>query len=235
MKKRTPPGGPAPKAAPGPRVDLLPHRKLQQGRDYWILDGALPNPLEVRARCLARKDWTLGAPHRAESWPGMRAIPALLPEELEPIEAWVRAQTGAKRLWQPATPEGTTLNHNCVQVVGELEGGAKPHTDSRPLCRYAAVLYLSPNAPAACGTSFFRVRLPNGQLGGNQVPAPHANLVEALGTRLVPPDLFVEDLRVDYRHNRLLVYRADLIHSASRYCGRALQDRRMTAVFFWMT
>ena len=76
--------------------------------------------------------------------------------------------------------------------------------------------------------------LPDGRLGGNQVPAPHANLVDALGTRFVPPDMFVEDVRVDYKHNRLLVYRADLIHSASGYHGRALAEKRMTAVFFWM-
>ncbi|MFX8778324.1 DUF6445 family protein, partial [Acinetobacter baumannii] len=78
---------------------------------------------------------------------------------------------------------------------------------------YAAVLYLSPNVPPECGTSFFRVRLPGGQPGGNMVPPPHANLVEALGTRFVPPDFFVEDTRIDYRFNRLLVYRANLIHS----------------------
>jgi len=194
----------------------------------------MPNALEVRRRQLERKDWTLGAPYRDESWPGMRAIPALLPAELEHIEGLVKKLTGAKKLWKQTTEDGHTLNHNCVQLVAASESGPKPHTDSRKLCKYAAVLYLSPNVPAACGTSFFRVRLPNGNLGGNVVPPPHANLVEALGTRFVPPNLFVEDKRIDYVFNRLLVYRADLIHSATRYWGEAPADRRMTAVFFWM-
>jgi hypothetical protein len=223
-----------PKPPVAPNVHILPHRNIQQGRDFWLLDDAVPNALEIRERLLQRKDWTLGAPYRKEAWPGMRALPALLPEEIAPIEAWVKKQTGATRLWQPTSPEGTTLNHNCVQLVGARESGPKPHTDSRKLCKYAAVLYLSPNVPPSCGTSFFRVRMPNGQLGGNVVPPPHANLVEALGTRFVSPDLFVEDMRVDYRFNRLLVYRADLIHSASRYWGEAMAERRMTAVFFWM-
>ena len=217
-----------------PKVSALPYRKLQQGRDYWILDDALADPHAIRERLLRRNDWTFGAPYRDEAWPGMRALPALLPDELEPIESWVRKQTGSKQLTQRASPEGTTLNNNCVQLVGADEGGVRPHTDSRLLCNYAAVLYLCPSAPPRCGTSFFRVRQANGQPGGNFVSPPHATLVEALGTRIVPPNTFVEDMRVDHRFNRLLVYRSALIHSASAYWGKAPSERRMTVVFFWM-
>ena len=63
---------------------------------------------------------------------------------------------------------------------------------------------------------------------------PHANLVEALGTRFVAVGSFAEDLRIEHRYNRLLLYRANLIHSATAYCGQALEDKRMAAVFFWM-
>ena len=212
----------------------LPYRKPTEGRDYWLLDDALADPLAVRARLLTRTDWTEGYPYKPEAWPGMRAIPALEPDELAPIEAWVRKATGSSRLWVQATPDGGHLNHNCVQVVGEDESGPKPHTDSRALCRYAAVLYLNPDAPAHCGTSFYRQRLPDGRLGGNAVMPPHANLVEALGSRFIALGSFVEDLRIDHRFNRLLVYRANLIHSASAYCGHDLADKRMAAVFFWM-
>lgn len=224
-----------PPRAPAPKMNGLQHRNLQEGRDFWVFDKVLPEPDVLRARLLGRKDWVMGAPFRDESWPGMRAVPALLPEELAVVEERVRKATGAKRLWQEKAPDGASLDHNCVQIVGPAESGPRPHTDSRKLCRYAAVLYLSPNAPPSCGTSFFRVKMPNGQLGGNQVPPPHANLVEALGTRFVPPDSFVEDKRVDNIFNRLLLYRADLIHSASGYFGRTMGDKRMTAVFFWMS
>lgn len=219
---------------PIPMLRTLPYRKPTEGRDYWLFDDVLPDAMAVRERCLAKPDWTLGFPHTQESWPGRRAIPALEAEELACVEDRVRQATGAKKLWVQATPEGKTLNHNCVQVVARNEADARPHTDSRALCRYAGVLYLSPDAPEECGTSFFRQRMPSGQLGGNCVNKPHNNLVEALGTRFVPPGSFVEDVRVPNRFNRLLLYSAAMIHSATAYFGSVLADERMAAVFFWM-
>jgi hypothetical protein len=50
----------------------------------------------------------------------------------------------------------------------------------------------------------------------------------------VPPESFVEDLRVPHRFNRLLLYRANLLHSATAYHGGTLGEKRMAAVFFWM-
>jgi hypothetical protein len=221
-------------AAPTPTLRLLPYRKPTEGRDYWLIDDAMPDAMAIRERCLARTDWTEGYPYKPEAWPGMRTIPALLPDELALLEDKVRKATGATKLWVQSSPDGGHLNHNCVQVVGEDECGPKPHTDSRALCRYAAVLYLNPNAPDHCGTSFYRQRLPDGRLGGNIVMPPHNNLVEALGTRHVPIGSFVDDMRIPHRFNRLLLYRANLIHSATAYCGQTLADKRMAAVFFWM-
>lgn len=218
-----------------PAMRPLSYRKPTEGRDYWIVDDVLPNPDEVRERCLAKTEWEFGYPTTGEVWPGMRAANALLPHELAALEERVCQLTGARRVWVEQTPEGIHLNHNCVQVVGSLEGAVKPHTDSLDLCRYAAVLYLNPAVPERCGTSFFRQRMPGGQLGGNIVMPPHRNLVDALGNRFVPNDAFVEDVRVPHRFNRLLLYKANIIHSASAYWG--LEDaasKRMTAVFFWM-
>jgi len=222
---------PAPSA---PRLPILPYRKPTEGRDYWILDNALPDPDAVRARLLARTDWYEGYPRKPESWPGLRAMPALETAELEHIEAWVRKATGASKLWVQASGDGGMLNHNCVQVVGYNECEPRPHTDSRALCRYAAVLYLNPAVPDECGTSFYRQRLPGGQRGGNIVQPPHNNLVEALGTRFVDVTAFAEDVAIPHRYNRLLVYRANLIHSATGYWGQTLEKKRMAAVFFWM-
>lgn len=216
------------------RLPILPYRKPTPGRDYWVLDDALPGADALRARCLAKTDWIEGYPYKPESWPGLRALPALDAQELARIEAWVMEATGARRLWVEAAQDGAQLNHNCVQVVGADECEPRPHTDSRALCRYAAVLYLNPDVPEHCGTSFYRQRLAHGQRGGNMVMPPHANLVDALGTRFVAPDAFVEDVRVPHRYNRLLLYRANLIHSASAYWGATLAEKRMAAVFFWM-
>jgi hypothetical protein len=215
-------------------LPLLPYRKPTQGRDYWVFDDVLPDPAAVRARTLARTDWTPGYPHAPESWPGMRVMPGLLGDELAIVEGLVRKATGAAKLWVEAAPDGAQLNHNCIQVVGVDECEPRPHTDSRALCRYAAVLYLNPGVPEGCGTSFYRQRLPGGQRGGNFVMPPHETLVQALGTRFVPPESFVEDVQVPHRANRLLLYRANMLHTATAYHGRTLEEKRMAAVFFWM-
>ncbi|MEW2510370.1 DUF6445 family protein [Streptomyces sp. NPDC046870] len=225
-----PPQPPRPPAA----LPVLPYRKPTRGRDYWVLDDVLPDADAVRERCLAKDDWAEGYPYTSETWPGLRAMPALEPGELARVERLVRKATGARELWVQRAPGGGTLNHNCVQVVGEGESEPRPHTDSRALCRYAAVLYLSRGVPGDCGTAFYRQSLPGGRLGGNIVQAPHTNLVEALGTRFVPADHFEEDVRVPHRYNRLLLYHANLVHSATGYFGRTLEEKRMTAVFFWM-
>ena len=104
-----------------------------------------------------------------------------------------------------------------------------PARASRSLLTFWAI-----DAPADAGTSFYRQRLADGRPGGNRVVEPHANLVDALGTRFVPPDSFVEDVRVPNRFNRLLVYSAARVHSATAYFGTELADARMASVFFWM-
>ncbi|MFD4788689.1 DUF6445 family protein [Streptomyces sp. NPDC058459] len=223
-----------PQPRPSAALPVLPYRKPTEGRDYWVLDDALPDIGAVRERCLAKEDWVKGYPYTSQTWPGLRAIPGLEPDELARVERLVRKATGAKELWVQRAPGGGTLNHNCVQVVGAGESEPRPHTDSRALCRYAAVLYLNPAVPKSCGTSFYRQSLPGGRLGGNVVQAPHNNLVDALGTRFVAADAFEEDVRVPHRAGRLLLYNANLVHSATAYTGRTLAEKRMTAVFFWM-
>ncbi len=212
----------------------LTYRKPQLGRDYWICDDILADPLAVSRRCYGHTEWELGAPHRPEPWPGMRAPGALLPDELARVEAWVMKVTGAKKLWTEATPEGAHLNHNHAQLVGMAESGPRPHTDSRALCRYAAVIYLTPEPEPEAGTSFYRLRYPDGRLGGNICSPPHSNLREALGVKGLPLEAWVEETRVDNKFNRMLLYRANMVHSASSYFGFEHHDKRMTAVFFWM-
>jgi hypothetical protein len=218
----------------GPRRPSLPYRQPQQGRDYWIVDGILPNAQEVVDRSLARTEWERGLPHRPETWPGMRASGALLPDELTAVEARVCALTGARRLWKETDPQGATLNHNVIQMVAASESGPRPHTDSRVLCRFAAVIYLTPGAPVGAGTTFYRLRYPDGTLSGNLCPAPHVSLRDALGVATLPLQAWHPELSVPNVFNRMLLYRADMVHSATAYFGKELKDRRMTAVFFWM-
>jgi len=216
------------------KLPNLTYRKPQQGRDYWVEDNFLPNAEEISERCYTQQYWELGAPYANEPWPGKRSPKALLPSELDYVEAWVKKVTGAKKLWLESTPEGTSLNHNYAQLVGMADSGARPHTDSRKLCRYACVIYLTPDPDPDCGTSFYRQRHANGALGGNLCMPPHTNLREALGVKGLPLDAWQEDVRVENRFNRILLYRANLVHSASGYFGFDHTDKRLTVVFFWM-
>lgn len=212
----------------------LTYRRPTLGRDYWVRDDLLPNAEEISRRCYAQTDWELGAPHTPQAWPGRRAPEALLPDELREVDAWAREVTRAKRLWVQPPPEGRTNYHNHAQLVGIEESRARPHTDPRWLCRYAAVLYLTPRPDPRAGTSFYRLRTPDGRLGGNLCGPRHADLSEALGVTSLPFKSWVEDVRVENRFNRIILYRADLVHSASAYFGVEHADKRLTATFFWM-
>lgn len=110
------------------QIPSLPYRKPQQGRDYWIVDGILPNAEAVAERFRTLDTWELGFPHTPETWPGMRSRDALNQEEMALVETRVRALTGVRRLWIETAPDGAFLNHNVVQVVGASESGPRPHT-----------------------------------------------------------------------------------------------------------
>ena len=125
----------------------------------------------------------------------------------------------------------TTTNY--AQLVGADESGPRPHTDPRQQCRYAAVIYLTPKPDPHAGTSFYRLRYPDGSLGGNVCGPQHADLSHALGVRSLPRAAWIEDVSVENRFNRIILYRGDLVHSASAYFGFEHSDKRMTATFFW--
>ena len=212
----------------------LTYRRPKLGRDYWVKDDILDNPEDVSRRCYERTDWQLGAPHTNQAWPGRRTAHALTAEELERVDAWVREVTNAKRLWVEPAPEGRANYHNYAQLVGQDESGPRPHTDPRHECRYAAVIYLTPKPNLDAGTSFYRLRYPDGTLGGNLCGPQHADLSQALGVTSLPLAAWIKDVSVENHFNRIVLYRGDLVHSASAYFGVEHADKRMTATFFWM-
>ena len=213
-------------------MNQIPYRKPQQGRDYWIKDRALPNAADIVERCLTSTNWVMGHPYARQPWPGKRSRNALTPDELSQVEAWVRQQTGVSRLWSDAANDARFVDHNSAQMVGATESRSMPHTDAKD-CRFAGVLYLSPGAPEHAGTSFYRLRHPDGSLGGNQCPAQYASLRDALGVPSLPMTAWKEDLAIPNVFNRLVVYRGDMVHAATSYFGADDRSKRLTVVFFW--
>jgi len=215
----------------------LPFREPQLGKDYWVEDNVLPNAMEVAQRCIANSTWTLGSPWRPEPWPGMRAPYALTDSELRRIEACVKKGLGIETMKPQSSSDTGISGHNHIQICGGAEGVARPHVDSASICDYAAVLYLHPSPPTPhCGTSFYRLRLPGEEPGGNACPRHYESLSQVPGLpSQMDPTMFEEILEVPYVFNRLLAYKSDLIHSASSYFGwgHELASKRMAVVFFW--
>lgn len=215
----------------------LPYRELKVGEDYWVEDNVLPNAIEVAQRCISNSTWTLGSPWRPEPWPGMRAPHALTPEELTRVENCVKKGLGVKGLRPQDDLEMGISGHNHIQIVGGAEGVARPHVDSAKICDYAAVLYLHPNPPTHhCGTSFYRLHLPNSEPGGNVCPREYESLSHVPDIpQEMDPTMFQEIIEVPYVFNRLLTYKSDIIHSATSYFGwgQELASKRMAVVFFW--
>ncbi len=220
------------------RADTLPYRKPELGKDYWIGENVLPDPDTVARRCFSQTAWVLGSPWRNEPWPGMRAPEALRADEVKIVEDWVLSQIKVPSLRPQGAPPDGVSGHNHAQLVGGGDAVARPHVDSSRLCDYAAVLYLHPCPPTKhSGTSFYRLRLPDGTLGGNICPPPYESLSHIPGFQESDLSMWEEDIEVENRYNRLLVYKSDIIHSATSYFGwnHEILSKRLTVVFFWKT
>jgi hypothetical protein len=122
----------------------LPFREPRLGKDYWIEDNVLPNPMEVAEKCITKNAWTLGSPWRSVAWPGMRAQNALTKEELSLVEKRVKKSLGIKEILPQSNPETGTSSHNNIQIVGKEDGVARPHLDSAKICDFAVVTTPSP-------------------------------------------------------------------------------------------
>ena len=101
------------------------------------------------------------------------------------------------------------------------------HCDSQ---RWAAVLFLSPDAPFEAGLSLHRSRAT-----GVRRPARQRELIQAtLGDGAQYDRTRWEEIdRVGNLYNRLVIWDAEVVHSASAYFGEHLDDARLFQVFFF--
>ncbi|WNC71155.1 DUF6445 family protein [Thalassotalea psychrophila] len=213
----------------------LSYEKPELNKNYWIVDDffSQKKATEIANRCFNKKKWKLGKPYTNELWPGMRSKNALKKNELSLVEEWAKEQLGKSKLWV-ATSNEVVVDSNTAILVGANEGASRPHVDNRQLCQYGAVLYLSQKPQPHSGTSFYRLKYPNGAAGGNIVNAPYNNLVDALKTTSLPPSAWYEDLSIENKFNRLFLFKGNIAHSASSYFGQDKRDRRLAVTFFWM-
>lgn len=110
------------------------------------------------------------------------------------------------------------------------------HTDNQS---YAAVVFLTPDAPPECGTSFYRSKF-NGLMA---YPTPadckkHAKSADELFEEMFAGNFYDKtrwDLvdTVGNVYNRLVIFDAKRVHAASAYFGNSMQNSRLFHMFFF--
>ena len=101
------------------------------------------------------------------------------------------------------------------------------HSDSQS---YAAVLFLTPNAPTEAGVSFFE-----GRLSGLRRRSGDAELMALTfgADAEFDRNRWIEIDRISNIYNRLVLFDAHLAHGASAYFGDSLTNGRLFQNFFF--
>lgn len=195
-----------------------------------VIENFLENPDAYREFALAQKYRNLTEiPDAKYVFPGTRSL------DLVDID---------KALHEKILKKLVTVFHNAeydnmrwaistnFQSVTEEYGDGVIHTDHNTI--FAAVLYLTPNAPLNAGTSLFR---PNSSfdeakyqqaLKDNDVRFKAGKIVMDTGYH----SMFDEIVRINNVYNTLVIYEGRHYHAANRFFGKNLQDSRLTQVFF---
>lgn len=94
---------------------------------------------------------------------------------------------------------------------------------------HAASLYLTPNAPPEAGTTFYRSRV----TGKRRAPDDKAEAGRQYDGNLFDKTKWdVVDV-VGNVYNRLVIWDARLVHSASCFFGNTVEDARLSQIFFF--
>ena len=118
------------------------------------------------------------------------------------------------------------------QSVTEEYGEGVIHTDHNTI--FAAVLYLTPDAPLDTGTSLFKK---NSRFNKQKYEKALADNDERFMAGEIKMDtsyheMFDEIVRVNNVYNTLILYEGQYFHSANKFFGKTLKDSRLAQVFF---
>lgn len=118
------------------------------------------------------------------------------------------------------------------QSVTEEYGRGVIHTDSNTV--FAAVLYLSPDAPLDAGTSLFK---PNKSFDEEKYAWYLKENDQRFAEGKIVMDtsyhsMFDEIVRINNVYNTLILYEGRHFHAANQFFGKTLKDARLAQVFF---
>lgn len=118
------------------------------------------------------------------------------------------------------------------QSVSAEYGEGVIHTDQNTV--FAAVLYLTPNAPLEAGTSLFK---PNAKFNKDKYEQCLKDNDQRFDQGDIIMDtsyheMFDEVVRVNNVYNTLILYEGRHYHAANQFFGKTLKDSRLAQVFF---
>jgi hypothetical protein len=201
-----------------------------------VIDNFLPNPDEVRKMALSQAYIKNTKETIAKSkFPGARTgeLTKINPEYADLIN---RKLVSAVYNAGQSSIISVKITSEFQYVTGSY-GFGKVHRDPADV---AAVLYLTPNAPADTGTEFYK------QVNYD---IPHELVVAysdvcssiAMGIPITEEQQKIKDeylsnyVKTDVVaniYNRIIIYPSNYPHCATRYFGNTLEDARLTQVLF---
>ena len=187
-----------------------------------VIDDFYDNPDEIRGFALSRRF----APH-IEYHKGQRTESKYIPDGIkETLESLLRMKITS---WEDQGANG-------VFQFCTAEDALVYHVDSQT---YAAVVFLTPDAPASCGTTFFK----SGRTGLRGAPTDEDSSKLGKDKDSLAFDIFQDDYydKTDLEvvdvvgnvYNRLVIWDAKMIHAASEYFGNSLGNSRLFHMFFF--
>jgi|TARA_R110000796_G_scaffold215959_2_gene332015 hypothetical protein len=184
-----------------------------------IVDDFYNNPIEVRDFALSQDFGVDG------NYPGHRTTSHLNEDLKETLQELLKPFAGEVTNW------GGEYSGSFQYTTSDDRSWI--HSDSTT--GWAAVLYLTPNAPVTSGTGLFKHR-DTGLCGWDN------NLHSEEETALAPHMTVANDYtkwdlvdRLGNKFNRLVLYRSDNYHVSMDYFGSDKYDGRLFQVFFFTT
>ena len=192
-------------------------------QNLMIIDNFYSDAEAVREMALSQEFGVKG------NYPGQRTVPMATESAKELLAAALRPLNGEIVYW----PTGETSYNGSFQYTTQRDR-SWIHADHT--ATWAAVCYLTPDAPVTGGTGLFKhketglfsaPRLANGQMDEEWMNEIYKDSQDMTKWELVD---FVGN-----KFNRLVMYRGDLFHSSLDYFGRDKYDGRLFQTFFFST
>lgn len=195
-----------------------------------VVDNFYDNPEAIRKFALAQKyEFCHDRPNIEHVYPGGRS------KDLFDLDIELHEKICKKLV---SIFHNTEYEHmrwaisTSFQSVTEDFGKGVLHTDTNTI--FAAVLFLTPNAPLNSGTSLFKKNSTFNQEKYTKALEQNDALFRA-GKKVMSTtyhSMFDEVVKVNNVYNTLILYEGDTFHAANKFFGNTLKTSRLSQVFF---